>query len=292
MGSLKGIGLILLAALMAAGTGLLVFIYLQKRPAAPPASKTLSVVVAAEDITFGTRLKPEHLRLAPFPIDAVPASAYTVVDSVLGQTTKVFLVKGEPVLAPKLSTAGGGLSVRIPESMRASSVKVNEVSGVSGFILPGDRVDVLATFDNTGKVGSSVTKTILQDLEILASGVQTATKNNKPVEVQSVTLLLDPQGAEVLALALHNGNIHLVLRNPADHKIVQVQQTNTAEIISRSEPKPPPRRPVVVRPAEPSPGPENAVQPAPAPSERGTYTIIRNGEAKEEKFPVDKQPGS
>jgi pilus assembly protein CpaB len=80
----------------------------------------------------------------------------------MGHTTKVFLGQGEPILASKLSSIGGGLSVRIPESMRASSVNVNEVSGVSGFILPGDRVDVIVTIDRAGDMRNSVAKTILQ----------------------------------------------------------------------------------------------------------------------------------
>jgi pilus assembly protein CpaB len=84
-------------------------------------------------------------------------------------------------------------------------VNVNEVSGVSGFILPGDRVDVLVTINNIDRPGNSVTKMILQNLEVLAAGVQTTTKNDKPVEVQSVTLLLEPKGAEDLALALYQG---------------------------------------------------------------------------------------
>jgi pilus assembly protein CpaB len=292
MGSLKGMALIFLAALFAAGAGGLIYVYFKGHAAAPAAApvETTSLVVAAKDISFGTKLTPEDLALVAFPKEAVPDRAYTEIDSVAGQTTKVFLVKGEPVLAPKLSTVGGGLSVRIPESLRASSVKVNEVSGVSGFILPGDRVDVLATFDNIGQTRSSVTRTILQDLEVLASGVQTATKNNKPVDVQAVTLLLDPQGAEALALALHQGEIHLVLRNPADHEIVEVDPTSTSDLMKKARPAPAPR-PVVARPQSVAAKADTAVNPPPPP-ERKTYTIIRDGTVKEEKFPARKPAGS
>jgi pilus assembly protein CpaB len=202
-------------------------------------------------------------------------------DSVLGQTTKVFLVRGEPILASKLSTAGGGLSVRIPESMRATSVKVNEVTGVSGFILPGDRVDVLVTIDNLSGIGNAVTKTIVQNSEVLAAGIKTETKKDNPIKVQSVTLLVDPKQAEDLALAIHEGTIHLVLRNPIDHEIAEVSPVSTKEVMGGAEkpkPAPAPRR-------APSPKKADVEPPPPPPAEATTYTMIRSGTVKEEKFP-------
>lgn len=282
---MRGFGLIVLAAFLAAGAGGVAFLYLKAKAAsADSPATTQPVVVAAEDMTFGTRLEDRHLKLVEFPKDAVPQGAYAEVDSVLGQTTKVFLVRGEPVLASKLSTAGGGLSVRIPESMRASSIKVNEISGVSGFILPGDRVDVLVTIDNFGHVGRSVTKTILQNVEVLAAGVKTETKKDNTVKVQSVTILVDPKGAEDLALGIHQGTIHLVLRNPVDHEIVSVESTDTQKVIRGTVPaRPaPPRRRAPARKEAPK------VEAPPPPT---TYTVIRGGEVKEQEFPA-KEPST
>jgi pilus assembly protein CpaB len=166
-------------------------------------------------------------------------------------------VKGEPILASKLSSVGGGLALRIPESMRASSVNVNEVSGVSGFILPGDRVDIIATIDRVGDSRNSVAKTILQDVEVLASGVKTESKNDKPMSVQCVTLLVNPKGAEELALALHEGKLHLVLRNPVDRTIANVRRQRRRISAARARPlartvphaagQPPSRRPFRLR---------------------------------------------
>jgi pilus assembly protein CpaB len=248
-------------------------------------------VVAAKDITFGTKLAPEDLKAVEFPVGSVPAAAYAMVDSVIGHTTKVFLVQGEPILASKLSSIGGGLAVRIPESMRASSVNVNEVSGVSGFILPGDRVDVIVTVDRVGAARTSVAKTILQDVEVLAAGVKTESKNDKPLAVQCVTLLVNPKGAEDLALALHEGKLHLVLRNPVDRNIANVRPTTTQDITGLGDNR---RAPRVVRnrPA-PKPAPASAPPPArvaarpPEPS----YTIIRDGKIQEQASPTEKHRG-
>ncbi len=294
MGHLRGLGLILLAAFLAAGAGL--GFYMRVKAVAPTRSATVPLVVAAKDITFGTKLGPQDLKLAEFPADAVPTAAYSAIDSVVGQTTKVFLVQGEPILASKLSSIGGGLSVRIPESMRASSVNVNEVSGVSGFILPGDRVDVIVTIDRVGDSRSSVAKTILQDVEILAAGIKTESKNDKPMDVQSVTLLVDPKGAEDLALAIHEGTIHLVLRNPVDRNIANVKPSTTQDITGLGE-SARRRGPAVSRSSKPQPAPPPAapaaVTQAPPPPPEPSYTIIRDGKIQEQASPTEKRrPGS
>jgi pilus assembly protein CpaB len=233
-----------------------------------------------------TKLESEHVRLVEFPKETVPVGAYTDVDSVLGQTIKVFLVEGEPILASKLSTAGGGLSVRIPETLRATSIKVNEISGVSGFVLPGDRVDVLVTIDNFEKAGNSATRTILQNLEVLAAGVKTQTKNDKPIEVPTVTLLVDPRGAEDLALALHRGTIHLVLRNPADHAVAEIEATDTRKIMGKSTST---KR----RSTRPSPPKTKKEEPKPPPAEpeKESFTVIRDGKIEEQKPPQEKPKG-
>jgi pilus assembly protein CpaB len=284
MSSWKGVGLLLFAAVLAAAAGGIAYLYLEGSSATAGSMATMPVVVASEDLTFGTRLTEEHLKVEDFPKTAIPVGAYSSMDSVLAQTTKVFLVTGEPVLASKLSSVGGGLSVRVPEHLRASSVDVNEISGVSGFVLPGDRVDILCTIDNApGQAsGVAVTKTILQNIEVVAAGVKTETGKKDPIRVQSVTLLVEPKQAEDLALGMHEGRIHLVLRNPVDHEIVAVNPTNTREVFGLVQPqrtRSRPRRTVVKKP-EP-----------PAPTEP-TYTIIRDGAIQTQKSPTEGAGGS
>jgi pilus assembly protein CpaB len=235
----KGIALLLIAVVLAVAAGGSVYLYLKGMPSTAQASgpETTSVVVANKDMTFGTTLESQHLKLVEFPKESVPMGSYSSIDTVLQQTTKVFVVAGEPILASKLSAIGGGLSVRIPANMRAMSLKINEVTGVSGFVLPGDRVDVVVTVENVGGSNIAVTKTILQDLEVLAAGTKTEEKNNHNITVQTATLLVDPEGAEKLALGVHQGKVHLSLRNPVDHQLVDAKSTDTRQVLGMNKPK-------------------------------------------------------
>lgn len=190
------------------------------------------VVVAATDLTFGTKLDRAQLRVAKYPKESLPSGAFSDIDSVAGQTTKIFLAGKEPITATKLSSRGGGLSMLVRTGFRATSLEVNQVSGVSGFVLPGDRIDVLATVDGRGADQEAVTRTILQNAEVLASGQKTTQQDNKPITVQAVTILVDPMGAEKLALALHEGKLHLVLRNPEDSDTTKVLSLNTNEMLN------------------------------------------------------------
>ena len=189
------------------------------------------VVVSATDVTFGTKLDKAQLRIAKYPKESVPSGAFSDIDSVAGQTTKIFLSAKEPVTATKLSSRGGGPSMLVRSGLRATSLEVNQVSGVSGFVLPGDRVDVLCTVDGHGSKEEAVTRTILQNAEVLASGQKTAQQDNKPITVQAVTILVDPAGAERLALGLHEGKLHLVLRNPQDSDTLKVASLGTHEML-------------------------------------------------------------
>lgn len=190
------------------------------------------VVITATDMTFGTKLDRAQLRVVRYPKESVPAGAFSDPDSVVGQTTKIFLAAREPITATKLSSRGGGLSMLVRPGLRATSLEVNQVSGVSGFVLPGDRVDVLCTVDGHGADQEAQTKTILQNAEVLASGQKTTQQDNKPITVQAVTILVDPAGAERLALGLHEGKVHLVLRNPEDADTLRVAGLSTQEMLS------------------------------------------------------------
>ncbi len=277
----KGIALLVISLILAVATGAGVYLYLKGMPVAQAQTpETTPVVVAATDMSFGTTLEPQHLNVVEFPKESVPAGAYSSVDSVLNQTTKVFVVAGEPILASKLSVIGGGLSVRIPPKMRAMSLKINDVTGVSGFVLPGDRVDVVVTMPYTGGPNMAMTTTILQDLEVLASGAKTETKGNHNITVQTVTVLLDPVGAEKLALGANEGMVHLSLRNPVDHAVVASTTTDTRSVMGMSTPSKAERRSTPSKP--------NVTKKAPVIVERNTFTVIRDGKIlKQESLTVD-----
>jgi pilus assembly protein CpaB len=256
--------------------GAMTLIYLKQVqiPNLSPESGTVPVVVTVKDLTFGTVIAPEHLLTVEYPENSVPSGAFSDPDSLIGQTTKVFLNTREPVLATKLASIGGGLSIRIPVNLRATSMNVNVVSGVSGFVLPGDRVDVLTVIDKAGRPGDAITRTILQNIEVLAAGQKTEHKGDRPVKVQSVTLIVDPEGAEKLALALHEGKLHLVLRNPADHEIAEVRSVSTKEMLGE-KPKPVVRRTRVRKP----------------PPEKSTVTLIKGVKVEEQEPAVEVKPG-
>ena len=238
------------------------------------------VVVTASDLTFGQKLEPTMLRVVKYPKESVPMGAFSTVDSVIGQTTKVFLGAREPVTAIKLSSRGGGLSMLVRPTMRAASVEVNQVSGVSGFVLPGDRVDVLVTVDEHRADQQAITHVILQNIEVLAAGQKTQQQDNKPITVQAVTLLVAPEGAEALAHAMHEGEITLALRNPEDQDEAKVAALNTSEMLGAPKSAP------VVRVASARRGPQRsavvpAMMPPARPKEDPKIRIIRSAKVDE-----------
>jgi pilus assembly protein CpaB len=273
----KGVAILVIALVLAVAAGGSVYLYLKEMPLAQGIdADSVPVVVARKDMTFGTTLENEHLKVARFPKDAVPVGSYSSIDSVLSQTTKVFLVEGEPVLASKLSAIGGGLSVRIPPNMRAMSLKINEVTGVSGFVLPGDRVDVLVTIENAAGTNVAVTKTILQDMEVVAAGTKTETKGNHHITVQTATLLVGPEGAEKLALGIHQGKVHLSLRNPVDHELLEETSTDTRVVMGLKKP-----RKASTKRYKPAKVATTKKDPVPV-----EFTIIRDGKIVKQESPT------
>lgn len=278
----KGIVLLTASLLLAAGAGWAAYQYLEQMPDNRNKVETVPVVVAASDMTFGTKLDTDNLSVVQFPKGSVPRGAYAAVDSVLGQTSKIFLVAGEPVLASKLSSVGGGLSVLVRPSMRAISVEVDQVTGVAGFVLPGDRVDILVTVQNAGGANVAITKTVLQNAEVLAAGVTTDEKGKRHITTQTVTLLVNLEGAESVALGLTQGEIHLVLRNPVDHEVVTVNPVNTRTVMGMAPEKTTTRQRPVAKPVSaPAPAP-----PAPAPKTDPSFTIIRDGNITKQSSPT------
>ncbi len=228
----KALGIAALLGLAAGVVGYFGLNGIAVRAAASASDHFQDVVVTTSDFTYGTKLERMMLKTVRYPKESIPLGAYSTIDSVVGQSTKVFMSAREPVTATKLSSRGGGLSMLVRPSMRAASIEVNAVSGVSGFVLPGDRVDVLVTVAPSMGSSNSITKTLIQNVEVLAAGQKTQQKNGDPMSVQSVTLLVDPTGAEKLAHAGQEGEIHLVLRNPDDNEQVTVAAFSTNEMMT------------------------------------------------------------
>ncbi|MGH9142901.1 MAG: Flp pilus assembly protein CpaB, partial [Vicinamibacterales bacterium] len=184
---------------------------------------TRPVVVAASDLDIGAELRREDIRIIDWPANAVPANAISDPKDVIGRGLILPVIENEPFLPMKLASkeAGAGLPPVIPPGLRAVSVKVNEVIGVAGYVLPGTRVDVVATVSPTGNGADMTTKVILTNVQVLAAGtkIDRETDKNKPMPVSVVTMLVNPEEAERLTLASTEGKIQLALRNPLDKTI-------------------------------------------------------------------------
>lgn len=194
--------------------------YMQHLPARTVSIPTRPVVVAAADLDIGAELSREDIRIIEWPANAVPAGAISDPKDVIGRGLVLPVIQNEPILPMKLASkeAGAGLPPAIPPGLRAVSVRVNEIIGVAGYVLPGTRVDVVATVSPTGQNTDMTSKVVLTNVQVLAAGtkIERDTDRNKPMPVTVVTLLVNPEEAERLTLASTEGKIQLALRNPLD----------------------------------------------------------------------------
>jgi pilus assembly protein CpaB len=196
--------------------------YVQRLPAPTAAAKlqTRPVVIAVANLDLGASLRPEDLRVIDWPAESVPAGAFEHVEDVVGRGIIQPVVQNEAILPNKLASkeAGAGLPPVIRPGYRALSVRVNDVVGVAGYVLPGTHVDVVATVNPTNNQTDVTSKVVLTNVEVLASGtkIERDTEQNKPIAVSVVTLLVNPIDTERLTLASTEGKIQLALRNPLD----------------------------------------------------------------------------
>jgi pilus assembly protein CpaB len=213
--------------------------------------QTTRVVLAARNLELGTLIKTSDLKMGEV-VGEAPKGVVLKMETAVGRGVVSDLYAGEPVVEKRLASAGsgGGLAATIPPGMRACAVKVNEVVGVAGFVVPGMRVDVIISGNNTpGEVNTEgmKVKTLLQNLEVLSAGTNFQKDNEgKPVQVQVVNLLVTPEQAELLSLASNETKIQLVLRNPLDRQFTKPPGTGMATLFGGSAPKP---RPVMLHPA-------------------------------------------
>ena len=196
---------------------------------------TQPVVVAAADLPLGTAIKKEDLKVIQFPEGTAPEGAFSQPADILGRGLIVPIVKNELILNAKLASkeAGSGLPPVIPQGMRAVSVRVNEVVGVAGYVLPGNHVDVVATASPTDSRSDTISKVVLSNVQVLTSGtrIEQDQDQNKPMQVTVVTLLVNPEQAERLALASTEGKIQLALRNPLDQGAPDTPGIRTAGLM-------------------------------------------------------------
>lgn len=272
--------ILLLAFLVAAISSYLVYRVAGKRLHPVPQQQTTKIIVAAKDLPIGTIIADDDITTANWT-GTVPQGALLSKKEVLGRGVVSDLYKGEPIFDKRLAAvgSGGGLAATIKPGMRAAAVRVDEVVGVAGFVLPGMRVDVLVSGDAPGAPQSEGTKvkTLLQNIEVLSAGTNIQKDNDgKPIHVPVVTLLVTPKQAELLSLASNHTKIQLVLRNPLDTKTPDTPTIAMASVFSDKHPAPEPRRSARRR--------APVRDPKPAPPDIYLIQVYNGGKHTQEKF--------
>jgi pilus assembly protein CpaB len=208
-----------------------------------PKTVTTQVIVAVRTLPVGSLMRDADLRAESWP-GAAPLNAVLKKEDIVGRGVVATIYQGEPVIESRMAPkgAGAGLAATIPTGMRAVAVRVNEVAGVAGFVVPGMRVDILISGMPPGAAPAlgTLSKTLLQNIEVLSAG-QNIQKDaeGKPISVPVVNLLVTPEQAEILSLASSETKIQLVLRNPLDTEVAKTPGTAVANLFSLPKPAPP-----------------------------------------------------
>ncbi|MFZ3209511.1 MAG: Flp pilus assembly protein CpaB [Geobacteraceae bacterium] len=255
-----------------------VYSYLQKETLKSKSAQGENIVVAAVDIPIGAKLSATQIKTAQWPRESLPPGSLTDLKSVEGRVCIRPLQPNEPIteqkLVPKEGTPGAGvMTYRVPQGHRAVTVAVNEVAGVAGFLAPENRVDVVVTTPIPGNAsGESISKIVLQNIPILATGQITDQKDGKPVVVPTVTLDLSPEDAEKLILAGSKGSLQLLLRNLVDTATVEskgativkvlggIERPAAQAVVKKKAPAPVKSRSVQVKHTPPTPPPAYNVE--------------------------------
>lgn len=263
MAKRRGIILIVLSLIMGVGAAWTANRWVAAQVAAGDAADGTHVVAAAMEIPYGTKVESRHLKYVEIPEGVAPSGSYTRTEDVEGRVATIGIARGEILIADRFAAheTGSTLAALVSSNMRALTVRVNDVIGVAGFLLPGNRVDVLSSRKSMDR--RAVTETILRNIRVLAVDQTASTEKNEPVIVRAVTLEMTPEQAEILVKARTEGEIQLTLRNPLDN------------LEPEPEPEPAPvvaPKPVVVR-----------QQPAPPRDRSTTVTVIRGTKVDETK---------
>lgn len=242
----RGIMLIFLSLLMAVGSAFVAnrWVVARVMPDQEIGANSAQVVAAAMSIPFATKVEGRHLKLVEIPEGLTPDGFFEAIQDVLGKVSTTNISRGEILVTERFRThtTGSTLAALVTENMRAVTVRVDDVVGVAGFLLPGNTVDILASRKTRDR--RVVTETILRNIKVLAVDQTASAETNEPVIVRAVTLEMKPKQAEALFQARVEGSIQLTLRNPLE---------------AEPEPPPPAKKRVVRRPVKRSPGPTEVI---------------------------------
>lgn len=259
-----------------------VFYQMTARAGAPKKAESTDlkdIILAARPLSVGTTIKPADLKIGKIPSAAFPKGAFGKAEEVIDRPVVSNILIDEAVLDGRLATRGSGygLAPIIPVGMRGVTVRVNDVSGISGFVLPNMRVDVLVTGHPPAADGT-VTATCLQNMLVLSAGTTVqADARGQAIQAATVTLLATPDQAETLTLANNEGRIQLVLRNGSDQTIEKTTGREIGELYGAraSRKKGPEPAPRPVRRQAPPVVTAVATAPPPPPPPPDQIVVIR-----------------
>ena len=270
------------AVVIALVTSVMAYKWIKKETDVKEAAlQTQPVAVAATDLSWGTALNKEMIKTTPFLKGSLPEGAYfTDAASLEGKVLIMPVKANEPILRSSLAPEGittGGVAAVVDPKKRAMAVKVDKVIGVSGFVHPGNRVDVLVSLQRPGKDNNPITKIVLQNIPVLASGTEMEQKgkNEKPVAVDVITLELTPDEAEKLALATSEGKIQLALRGYSSSEEVTTRGATISTLLSGQSTESGPAVKVTAAPKRPTRSVAKTV--AVAKQDTGIHIVVLKG---------------
>jgi pilus assembly protein CpaB len=272
------------ALLLASAASMGVYRIVSRLPTGPVQAPTVDTVLAKHPLKLGTRITADHVRVVKWPAENKIAASFSKIEDVLQRGLISDLDENEPLTESKLAPleAGAGLPPSITPGMRAVSVKVNEVVGVAGFVVPGTRVDVMVTLTSRQQNTDSQTRVVVSNAQVLTAGTrydQEKAKEGAPIPSTVVTLLVSPPDAERIALAASEGQIMLSLRNPLDTTPTVTTGVRTAGLFGQPAPSATPKPSVIGKRAGPVKPEQVQVAPAPKPY---TVEVVRNAKRTEE----------
>ena len=233
----RTLALVVMSGVLAVGAAMVANKWAINRTSPALAGDQQAVVVAAMEIPYGQKIESQHVKLMTIDKKLAPPGTFDKTEAVIGKVSKIAQLPGDILRQERIADTNEGstLAVLIGKNKRAITVRVDDVIGVAGFLLPGNRVDVLATKQIQSQ-HTVESKTLLRDLKVLAVDQTAATDKSSPVVVRAVTLEMEPAQAEILVKARDEGKISLALRNPFDESLPEEPKPVEKKIVARTPP--------------------------------------------------------
>ena len=226
-----------------AAYGIYNFLRQQRETAESLRQETQNIVVAATDIPAGTTINDEMIKkgmvkAVQWPKASMPTGSFSSPEQVIGKTNRVKILANDPITEARLAGEGAGLTTRLEAGKRAMALKVDEIIGVSGFIVPDDRVDVIVTTTPPGSQNQDdkLSKIVLQNKRVLSVAQNIEQKDGKPQVARSITVEVTPEESEKLSLASQEGQIVLALRGTGDDTDAKTAGSNKRDLLAVAAP--------------------------------------------------------